>query len=89
MDEAIFWRRPDVGRWSLIEDLFIACEGLRIPIVELGTLRLPPLGGAVMKVEIEEIPAEVEPIAAGVNKVEVPDLIDFLGRRDRVSGKDG
>jgi len=84
-----FGRGPDVAGRGRPEEFFVAFERASIPILEFIFFGCAALGRVMVKWFPENIRAENFPIIFGVSEMEVPGLIDVLGRRDRVSSRNG
>lgn len=60
--------------------------GLGVPILEFVALGLAALGGAVVDLPAERLPAKLLPIGPGVDEVEVPYLVHLVAGRERMRG---
>jgi len=89
MGETVGGGRPDLGGGIFFENEAVALEGLGIPVVEFRALFATSFCRSVVEVLAEDNAAEIVPIAASVNEVEVPGLIDFFRWGDGVSGDHG
>lgn len=79
-------RGPQVRRRLFAEQSQVRALRPAVPIAELGCFRSTARRRVVMQRGAQNPAAEVAPVAAGVEQVEVPDLVDLLRRRDGVAG---
>src|SRR6185436_13900854 len=78
--------RPEVVGRAVAESALVALQGLRILLEEA---RAVAGGRAVMERPSQHLGAEMLPIIAAVGEMEMPGLVDGIGRRDFVAGGRG
>jgi hypothetical protein len=83
--ESDFRRRPNITRRFFTECIAIRLKRSRIPILELGAFLASAVCWPVMKRHLQGFAAHFIPIRTRVAQVQMPDLIDFLARRDRMA----
>ncbi len=81
--------RPDVGRRGPVKKLRVAFKRPGIPVVELVPLAGSALRRPVMQRLAEHPAAELLPIRARVEQVQVPRLVHLVRRRDRMPRRHG
>src|SRR4051812_15352832 len=89
VDQAPRGIRPEIGRCALAERPLIALQRFGIALEMMMALRRAARGGLVMQLAAEQLGTEAVPIVAAVGEMEVPGLVDRIGRRDLVTGGRG
>lgn len=79
--ESLVGRRPDVGRRLALEQTPIAGQRALVPVDVLFEFVAPAARGLMVQRPAEQ-GAETTPVRASVRQVQVPGLIDFVGRRN-------
>jgi hypothetical protein len=88
MDQEVGGARPDIGGRRHAEGGFVARQRLGI-LGEMARLLVRPAGGRlVMERTAKDVGAEAAPIVAGIGEVEVPRLVDRVGRGHDMAGGD-
>ena len=82
-----FGRRPDVSRRRRAEEFFVAVQSAGVPVLELMFFGRAAFGRMMMKGFAQNFGAENFPIIFGLGEMQVPGLIDLLGRRDGMPGR--
>ena len=75
---------PDVSRRSTAEEPPVTFQRCGVPVVELRLFGGPSLSRSVMQRRFQHIGAEPQPVRPRIRQVQVPRLIDLIGRRDRM-----
>ena len=85
--KALVGRQPDVGWGRFPERKLITFERALIKVVVLRVLRLSTLRRVVVQWPGQHLLVKARPIRVGVAQVQVPGLIDLLGRRADMPGR--
>ena len=81
--------RPDFGGRSFAEEALVRLKGSGVPIAQFGLFGFSAAVGLVMKGAAKDFGAENIPIIAGVKDMQVPNLVDHIGRGDGVASCEG
>ena len=81
--------RPDVGRGFRVETPAIAGAGGLIVFQESVIFGGAAPGGSVVQSMLQHMGAKFVPVGAAIDQMQVPSLVDLIGRGDRVAGSQG